>query len=76
MVVLRLKGFQEKDFAALHPGGTLGTQLSVRVADVMISDEYPLLGERATMKESIAPLAGMRVSWRARRPLGGNGEPA
>jgi arabinose-5-phosphate isomerase len=60
MVVLRLKGFQENDFAALHPGGTLGTKLSVRVADVMISDEYRLLGESATMKESIAPLAGMR----------------
>lgn len=60
MVVLRLKGFQQKDFAALHPGGTLGTKLSVRVADVMISDEYPLLGESATMKEAIAPLAGMR----------------
>ena len=60
MVVLRLKGFQEKDFAALHPGGTLGTKLSVRVADVMISDQYPLLGESATTKEAIAPLAGMR----------------
>ena len=60
MVALRLKGFQQKDFAALHPGGTLGTKLSVRVADVMISDEYPLLGESATMKEAIAPLAGMR----------------
>ena len=60
MVVLRLKGFNEKDFAALHPGGTLGTKLSVRVADVMITDEYPSLGEGATMKASIAPLAEMR----------------
>ena len=60
MVVLQLKGFKEKDFAALHPGGTLGTKLSVRVADVMIADEYPLLGEGATMKDSIAPLAEMR----------------
>jgi arabinose-5-phosphate isomerase len=60
MVVLQLKGFQEGDFAALHPGGTLGTKLSVRVADVMIADEYPSLGEGATMKDSIAPLAEMR----------------
>ena len=42
--------------AALYPCVTLGTKLSVRVADVMIADEYPLLGERATMKDSIAPL--------------------
>lgn len=60
MVVLQLKGFQENDFAALHPGGALGTKLSVRVADVMIADEYPSLGEGATMKDSIAPLAEMR----------------
>ena len=60
MVVLQLKGFQEDDFAAFHPGGTLGTKLSVRVADVMIADEYPSLGESETMKDSIAPLAEMR----------------
>jgi len=60
MVVLQLKGFREEDFAELHPGGTLGTKLSVRVADVMITDEFPLLGEHATMRDSIAPLAGMR----------------
>ncbi len=60
MVVLQLRGFREEDFAELHPGGTLGTKLSVRVADVMITDEFPLLGEHATMRDSIAPLAGMR----------------
>jgi len=60
MVVLRLKGFAELDFAALHPGGTLGTKLSVRVGDVMITDAYPALGGAATLREAIAPLAMMR----------------
>ncbi len=54
------KSFHEKDFAALHPGATSGTKLSVRVADVMIADEYPLLREDARMKDPIAPLAEMR----------------
>jgi len=60
MVVLRLKGFRDEDFAALHPGGALGRKLSVRVADVMVSQAYPWLGEDATMKDAIAPLAHMR----------------
>ena len=60
MVVLQEKGFGEGDFAALHPGGTLGTKLSVRVGDVMISDEYPTLTGGASLKEAIAPLAKMR----------------
>lgn len=60
MVVLHLKGFREADFAALHPGGALGRKLSVRVTDVMVSQAYPWLGEDATMKDTIAPLAHMR----------------
>ena len=60
MAVLRLKGFGELDFAALHPGGTLGTKLSVRVGDVMITDAYPSLRGAATLRDAIAPLAKMR----------------
>lgn len=60
VAVLRLKGFQASDFAALHPGGALGRKLSLRVADVMVSQAYPWLGEGATIKQAIAPLAHMR----------------
>ena len=60
VVVLQLKGFEEKDFAALHPGGALGRKLSIRVADVMIAEDYPFVGESALMKDCIVPLAEMR----------------
>lgn len=60
MVVLQLKGFRSDDFAALHPGGSLGLKLSVRVADVMIGDRYPSLPEGSTMRDTIAPLAELR----------------
>ena len=60
VAVLRLKGFGASDFAAFHPGGALGRKLSIRVADVMVSQAYPWLGEAATIKEAIAPLAHMR----------------
>ena len=60
VVVLQLKGFKEEDFAALHPGGALGRKLTIRVADVMVSEGYPSLGEAATMRECIVPLAELR----------------
>jgi len=60
MVVLQLKGFASSDFAALHPGGSLGLKLTVRVADVMVGEEYPWLPEGATMRDAIPPLAEKR----------------
>jgi arabinose-5-phosphate isomerase len=60
VVVLQLKGFKEGDFAALHPGGALGRKLTLRVADVMVDEGYPSLGEDATMRQCIVPLAELR----------------
>ncbi|MGE0160693.1 MAG: SIS domain-containing protein [Gemmatimonadales bacterium] len=60
VAVLRLKDVRASDFAGLHPGGALGRKLSIRVAEVMVSEAYPSLGEAATMKDAIAPLAHMR----------------
>lgn len=60
VVVLQLKGFREEDFATLHPGGSLGRKLSVRVRDVMVAEEYPWLEEDARMRDCIVPLAEMR----------------
>ena len=60
MVVLHLKGFQEQDFAAIHPGGALGRKLSIRVGDVMVAEAYPWLADNARMKDTIVPLAEMR----------------
>jgi arabinose-5-phosphate isomerase len=60
VVVLQLKGFRQEDFAVLHPGGSLGRKLSVRVRDVMVAEEYPWLEEDARMRDCIVPLAEMR----------------
>lgn len=60
VVVLQLKGFKEDDFVALHPGGALGRKLTLRVADVMVAEDYPRLGEDALMRACIVPLAEMR----------------
>lgn len=60
ITVFQLKGFRPEDFAALHPGGALGRKLSVYVRDVMVVDDFPSLGEDASVRDVIAPLAERR----------------
>lgn len=60
VTVLQVKGFEVEDFAALHPGGSLGRKLTVKVADVMEKEAYPTLSEGASVKEVIGPLAEQR----------------
>jgi arabinose-5-phosphate isomerase len=60
VALLQVKGFRREDFARLHPGGALGRRLLTRVADVMLTDDLPELGESATMREAIVELARKR----------------
>ena len=60
VVLLQKKGFQSDDFAQLHPGGSLGRKLTLRVEEVMIDEGYPSLGEEALIRDCIVPLAKMR----------------
>lgn len=56
VALLERKGFRPDDFAALHPGGSLGRQLLLRVRDVMVPAEY-LLPPDATMQQVVVALA-------------------
>lgn len=58
--VLQLNGFQSDDFARFHPGGALGRRLTIRVADVMVADDYPFVSVDATMRAALAPIAEQR----------------
>jgi len=59
VTLLLERGFQQQDFARLHPAGTLGRKL-LRVRDVMISDAIPSLAPTATMRECVVLLAEKR----------------
>jgi arabinose-5-phosphate isomerase len=59
VTLLLERGFQQQDFARLHPAGTLGRRL-LRVRDVMISDSIPMLGPTATMRQCVVLLAEKR----------------
>ena len=60
VVLLQEKGFRAEDFALLHPGGSLGRKLTLRVEDVMIVEGYPRLEQHASMRDCIGPLAEQR----------------
>jgi arabinose-5-phosphate isomerase len=60
VTLLEEKGFRREDFARLHPGGSLGRQLLLRVDDVMEQDSLPTLDIDATMRDAIVLLAERR----------------
>jgi len=43
MCLLGLRGFNKDDFAKVHPGGTLGKQLHLRVSDLITRNEKPIV---------------------------------
>src|ERR1700704_506265 len=60
VTLLEVKGFRREDFAALHPGGVLGRKLLLRVADVMLSQDLPILTPDRPMRECVVLLAEKR----------------
>jgi arabinose-5-phosphate isomerase len=56
VALLDLKGFRREDFAALHPGGSIGRRLLLRVRDVMLPPGR-MLPPDATMREAVVSLA-------------------
>ena len=60
VALLQEKGFKREDFARLHPGGALGRQLVVRVEEIMLREDLPVLRSSDTMREAIVLIAKRR----------------
>jgi arabinose-5-phosphate isomerase len=60
VALLQTRGFSRDDFARFHPGGALGRRLTLRVRDVMVSEDYPRLGPDAPMRQCVVLLAEKR----------------
>jgi arabinose-5-phosphate isomerase len=60
VALLQEKGFQREDFARLHPGGALGRKLVIRVEEIMLRDNLPVLNGGATMREATVMIAKRR----------------
>lgn len=61
MVLLEARGFQQEDFARLHPGGSLGRALLTRVSDVMRSGaQLALVRPETQVREALQEMTKAR----------------
>lgn len=59
--LLEVRNFSSRDFAELHPGGSLGKQLYLKVCDIYKQHEVPQVSEQATLKEIIIQISSKRL---------------
>ena len=58
MCLLEKRQFRETDFAKFHPGGSLGSKLTIRIEDVMFGrNDLPLVVEKTSMREAMSVLS-------------------
>jgi arabinose-5-phosphate isomerase len=62
LALLEKRGFEPEDFAILHPGGSLGKKLFLRVDDLMHrGKEMPLVKLDTLMKEALLEMTSKRL---------------
>lgn len=59
--LLELRNFTPADFAKYHPGGALGKQLYLKVSDVFVGNQFPVVKPAATLKEVILEISSKRL---------------
>ena len=59
--LLESRNFNSEDFATLHPGGSLGKQLYLKVADIYTNNAAPAVAEEASLKEIIIEISSKRL---------------
>jgi arabinose-5-phosphate isomerase len=72
VALMQSRGFTRDEFAASHPGGSLGRKLLTHVRDVMrTGKEMPRIGDDATLMEGVLEMSRGRMGMTA--VLDGNG---
>ncbi len=62
VALLEKRNFTLNDFAFLHPGGSLGKRLSLKIKEIMISGEgVPIVKENAEFKDVIFEMTSKRL---------------
>ncbi|TGE26995.1 KpsF/GutQ family sugar-phosphate isomerase [Hymenobacter metallicola] len=59
--LLESREFTSADFARLHPGGTLGKKLYLKVGDLSRQNQTPQVLENAPLKDIILEISGKRL---------------
>ena len=61
VALIECRNFSARDFARFHPGGALGKQLYMRVADLYMQNERPLVAPDATIADTILEMTSKRL---------------
>jgi len=62
ITLLDMRGFTIEDFALLHPGGSLGKRLSLKIEEIMIKgNDVPVVNEKASLKDTILEITSKRL---------------
>lgn len=62
VALLEKRGFTAEDFAYLHPGGSLGKRLSLKISEIMIQgNSVPVVNESASIKDVILEITSKRL---------------
>jgi len=61
LALMDLRGFNSKDFAKFHPGGTLGKKLYLRVQDLAVHNQKPKVKPESPLKEVIMEMTSNRL---------------
>jgi arabinose-5-phosphate isomerase len=62
IALLEMRGFTEEDFAMLHPAGSLGKRLSLKIEEIMIKGkDMPVVNEEASLKDAILVITSKRL---------------
>lgn len=62
VALLQKRHFTEEDFAFLHPGGSLGKRLSLKIKEIMIKgDKIPMVHENSSIKDVIFEITSKRL---------------
>ncbi len=61
VALIKERNFQAKDFARYHPGGSLGRRLLTRVADVMNTDNLPVVSADTPLGKAVLAISEGRL---------------
>lgn len=62
VALLEMRGFTAEDFAMLHPAGSLGKRLSLKIDEIMIKGkDIPIVKELTPLKDAILTITSRRL---------------
>jgi arabinose-5-phosphate isomerase len=62
VAILEMRGFTAEDFAMLHPAGSLGKRLSLKISEIMYKeDDLPVVAQNTSIKDTILQMTAKRL---------------